>query len=504
MQNAIKSLFALQKDNFQSGATQGAGFRKQALDTLKTVVKKYEDEILEALALDLDKNPKEAYFSEITQIYEEIKVAKKWVKTYAKAHRVKTPFSHFGGKSMVYYEPYGVVLIISPWNYPISLSLIPLIGAIAAGNCVILKPSEFSLNSTKVLQKIVNECFETSFVEVVCGDKDVASILLQERFDYIFFTGSVEVGRIVMQEASKNLIPVTLELGGKNPCILEDFNDLSLATKRIAWGKFLNAGQTCIAPDFLLINNQIAAKAIDSLKANITRLYAHEYRGANKQIAEAILQSSDYGKIISKRHFNRAWGLLEDAVSKNKGDIIFGGMKDEKKQRISPTLIDLGHVSQIVEGYDNLDSTVKKACRIKKDIASLRLLQEEIFAPILLVIRYDSLQECIDFIRYFEKPLALYLFSQDAKKQKMIIDSLSFGGGCVNDCIMHVANKYLPFGGVGNSGMGAYHGKYSARTFCREKSIYFSPNFDLPLRYPPSNKRYFGLSDLKIARWLFG
>lgn len=506
---------------FQSGTMRTVSARIQALHVLQKCIKKYENDILHALYLDLGKSQAEGYMSEIAQVYEEIKSAKKWVKKYTKPKKVKTPLSHFGGTSTIHYEPYGVVLIIAPWNYPISLSLSPIVGAIAAGNCVVLKPSEYAPKSAEILERIIAESFDANCVSVICGDKDVASLLLQERFDYIFFTGSVAVGHLIMQEAAKYLTPITLELGGKNPCIIEDSTTIRTATKRIVWGKFLNAGQTCIAPDILFVNAAIKDEVIQNLKRNIAELYLdrrdHVPNLLDSSIQKEIMQSKDYGKIISLRHFERCRNLLQDVKEKGGEDtIICGGLTCEDSLKIAPTLLDLGKLEDILHNVgqsnnasvSNVHTTPSFSDTHNQSAFSpltLKILQEEIFAPIMPIFVYDSLQACLQFIQTFEKPLALYIFSNDTQKQNYIIQNISFGGGCINDCIVHVANNHLPFGGVGNSGIGSYHGIHSARTFCRQKSIYYAPTlFDIPLRYPPFDKKFLGFKRLKILRWLFG
>ncbi len=498
MQNNLTQLLQEQRLCYTSGQTRSIQVKLKALTCLQDSMKQYENEIVDALYKDLNKCKEEAYLSEVFQIYEEIKSAKEWIKQLDKVKSVKTPLSHFGGKSEIYYEPYGVVLIVSPWNYPFNLSLSPLIGAIACGNCVVLKPSEYAPNCAKILEKILQEVFSINHVAVIQGDSAAGEALLQQKFDYIFFTGSVNVGRIVMQEAAKMLTPVTLELGGKNPCIVEDYKDSSIA-KRIVWGKLLNVGQTCTAPDYLLIRKDLKDEFVSKLIESIISLYAPNVESKKNMhdIALSIISNKEYGKIISPRHFKRIISLFEDTKNKLGSDsIIFGGVNNEELLKISPTLIEMG---DILSYTPNNTADSKDA-----NLYSMRILHEEIFAPILPIFTYNNLDECKEFIRSFQKPLSLYLFSDDKQKQRDIIESISFGGGCINDCIIHLANNNLPFGGVGNSGMGNYHGKYSAKTFSREKAIYKAPNIDLPLRYPPFNKKIFGLSKISISRKIFG
>lgn len=489
MQQEISTIIQEQKQYFLSRATQNLTARIHLLSLLEKTIKKYENEIINALFLDLNKCQEEAYMSELIQVYEEIKAAKKWIKTISKPKIVKTPLSHFGGKSKIYYDPYGVVLIISPWNYPINLSLNPLIGAIACGNCVVLKPSEYAPNCARILEKILQEVFSNNHVAVIQGDSEIGAKLLEQKFDYIFFTGSVNIGRIVMQEAAKNLTPISLELGGKNPCIVEDSTNLKITAKRIIWGKLLNTGQTCIAPDYLLIKEDLKDAIISELINAIVSLYAPNAQ----DIIPAILSNQEYGKIISLRHFKRIESLLNNTITNLEEEcIIFGGILEESKLKISPTLINMGDINTYLEAQKNNDALCK-----------LNILNEEIFAPILPIFTYKNLEECKTFIQGFEKPLALYLFSNNKDKQNHIINTLSFGGGCINDCIMQVANNHLPFGGVGNSGIGNYHGKYSAKTFAREKSIYQAPFFDMPLRYPPFKKKIFGFEKIKTLKKIF-
>lgn len=388
-----------------------------------------------------------------------------------------------------------MVLIISPWNYPINLSLSPLIGAIACGNCVILKPSEYAPHCASVLAKIVQSAFESTQVAIVQGDSTIGASLLEQKFDYIFFTGSVNVGRIVLQEAAKKLTPATLELGGKNPCIIQDYKDSVTTAKRIMWAKLLNAGQTCTAPDYLLVRETLKEELIAQLIESMTSLYApHALKQSESELQISILNNQEYGKIISHRHFERIISLFEDTKRILGQDcVIFGGKSDEKALKIAPTLLDMGNIRDYISKPDSINP--------KRD---MRILHEEIFAPILPVFTYHDLSECRAFIQSFEKPLSLYIFSDDKCKQREFIESVSFGGGCVNDCIIHLANNHLPFGGVGNSGMGSYHGRHSAKTFARKKAIYTAPHFDLPLRYPPFSKKLFGLNRLTILRKIFG
>lgn len=458
----VKEIVASQKKFFLQNLGTSTQYRKKALLNLQSAIYKYEQEILDALHKDLGKDPTEGYMSEIMQVLQELNHTLKILAHYTKPQTVKTPFTHFMGKSQIYYDPYGVVLIISPWNYPFSLCLSPLIGAIAAGNCVILKPSEYAPHTQAIITKIIQEIFDPSFVCVVCGDGEITQQLLQEKPDYVFFTGSTRIGKIIASACAPNLIPYTLELGGKNPCIIDKSADVALSARRIVWGKFFNAGQTCVAPDFILIHCSIKDKFLKLIQEEINRAFS-------------TTPLETIGTIISPTHFQRALKLLEFPHSLGK---VYGGQN--KNQKIEPTLIDFGSLSHT-------------------QALQLPLMQEEIFAPILPIFTYEEIQQCIQFIRAFEKPLALYLFSQNKPIQDQILSSLSFGGGCINDCIMHITNPHLPFGGVGNSGIGSYHGKYSIETFCHKKSIYKSPKWELPLRYRPYT-HFLGISKLK---WLY-
>ncbi|WP_311775136.1 aldehyde dehydrogenase [Alkalihalobacillus sp. TS-13] len=451
----IQEILQLQRTYFFSGETKTVDFRIQQLKKLRDAINKYETDILGALKKDLNKSEFEAYSSEVGILHKEISFTLKHLKKWAKPVRVKTAVTHFGSKSYIQSEPYGVCLIIAPWNYPFQLQISPLVGAIAAGNCGILKPSELTPTVSKVISKLIGEIYEERYVAVVEGGVEVSQELLEQDFDKIFFTGSVIVGKIVMEAASKKLIPVTLELGGKSPAIVDESANLELAAKRVVWGKFTNAGQTCIAPDYLYVHEQVKAELITKIKK-----YIDEFYGANP------LENPEITHIVNMNHFQRLSRYLED------GRIITGGKKDEGSLSIEPTLIDQVGWSDPV-------------------------MQEEIFGPILPVMEYDSIDQVIHDVRKYPKPLALYLFSESVEQQRRVMDSLSFGGGCINDTLVHVASPYLPFGGVGESGTGSYHGKASFDAFSHQKSIVKQTNrFDIAFRYP-SNKH-----GLKIMRRL--
>lgn len=386
--------------------------------------------------------------TEIGIVYAEISHTCRHLKRWAKPKRAKTAMTHIGSKGTIYREPYGSVLIIAPWNYPFQLVMSPLIGAIAGGNAAVVKPSELSPAVSSVVAAIIGEAFPFELVTVIEGDADVSTELLKQPFDYIFFTGSVHVGKIVMEAAAKRLIPVTLELGGKSPCIVHTDADLRLAAKRIMFGKLTNAGQTCVAPDYLLVHRDIQDKLIAELKAAVLQFYG-----------EAPLMNPDYGSIISRHHYERLVGFLDSGV------IAFGGDHDEDTLKIAPTIME----------------------NVSTDAA---VMKEEIFGPILPVITYGNIDEAVSFVTERPKPLALYLFTADRHVQREVLSRTSFGGGCVNDTLMHVASPYLPFGGVGESGIGNYHGKSSFETFTHAKSVLKQTNrFDLSFRYTSPHKR---------------
>lgn len=439
----IAQLVKKQRDFFQTERTKDLSFRINALETLRQMIKESEGDIISALKDDLNKSEFDAYSTEIGIVLEEIRFTLKNVEKWARPRRVKTPLTHAGSRSYIYPEPYGVVLIISPWNYPFQLAIAPLIGAIAAGNCAILKPSELTPNTSKLLARLVKDYFQEEHIAVVEGGVETSQMLLSEKFDYIFFTGSVPVGKIVMEAASKHLTPVTLELGGKSPCIVHEDANLKLAAKRIAWGKFMNGGQTCIAPDYLYVHRSKSAEFLNQLKVTIKELYG-----------EAPLENKNLTKIVSERHFKRLEAFMKD------GSVFTGGGSSLEQLKIEPT---------VLTGITWDDP----------------IMEDEIFGPILPVLEYDDLAEVIKEIRQRPKPLALYLFSENRTLHDRVLGSVSFGGGCINDTVYHITSPYLPFGGVGSSGTGAYHGKGSFDTFSHEKSVLKQTTmFDIPIRYP--------------------
>lgn len=451
---SINIIFNKQKEFFYTNKTKDIHYRINTLKKLKSIIKDNEDEILNALNKDLNKSKFEAYATEIGMVYEEINLHIKKLKSWSKVEKVSTPISYFPAKSYIYKEPYGVTLIIGPFNYPFQLIISPLIGAISAGNCAVIKPSENTPSTGLLIEDLINKNFDESYIKVVnpLGSKETVSYLLDLKFDYIFFTGSVNVGKIVMEKASKNLIPVTLELGGKSPCIVDKDCNLKLAAKRIVWGKFLNTGQTCVAPDYILVHKDIKQNLINELKNEIKIQYG-----------ENIINNKDYPKVVNKASLNRLKSYLND------GDITFGGNYNEKDLFFEPTLL----------------TNIKENSSIMK---------EEIFGPLLPILEYSSLENAINIIRKNEKPLALYYFSDNKKSIEYIINNISSGGVTINDTIIHVASSTIPFGGVGTSGIGKYHGKDSYLTFSNRKAVIKrSTLIEFPFRFAPYNEKKLNL-----------
>lgn len=449
--NIIEQKFYDSKAFFNTQQTKDISFRKEQLKKLSKAIKSYESDILEALYTDLGKNKVEAYATEIGITLKSIKNARKELKNWTKTKNVDTPLYLFPTKSYIKKEPYGTVLIIAPFNYPFQLVFEPLIGAIAAGNTAIIKPSELTPNVARVIKRLINETFDANYIEVIEGGIEETQTLIHLPFDYVFFTGSENVGKIVYQAASENLVPVTLEMGGKSPVIVDETANIKVASERICFGKFTNAGQTCVAPDYILVHESVKDDLITPLSKTLREFY-----GQN------IQQSPDYGRIVNLKHYHRLTSLLNSAQM----NIVFGGHSDEDERYIEPTLLD--HVTN--------DSAI---------------MQEEIFGPILPILTYQSLDEAIAFIHQRPKPLSLYLFSEDENATQRVINELSFGGGAINDTLMHLANPKLPFGGVGASGMGRYHGKYSFDTFTHEKSYIFkSTRLESGVHLPPYKGKF--------------
>lgn len=449
--NIIEQKFYDSKAFFNTQQTKDISFRKEQLKKLSKAIKSYESDILEALYTDLGKNKVEAYATEIGITLKSIKNARKELKNWTKTKNVDTPLYLFPTKSYIKKEPYGTVLIIAPFNYPFQLVFEPLIGAIAAGNTAIIKPSELTPNVARVIKRLINETFDANYIEVIEGGIEETQTLIHLPFDHVFFTGSENVGKIVYQAASENLVPVTLEMGGKSPVIVDETANIKVASERICFGKFTNAGQTCVAPDYILVHESVKDDLITALSKTLREFY-----GQN------IQQSPDYGRIVNLKHYHRLTSLLNSEQM----NIVFGGHSDEDERYIEPTLLD--HVTS--------DSAI---------------MQEEIFGPILPILTYQSLDEAIAFIHQRPKPLSLYLFSEDENATQRVINELSFGGGAINDTLMHLANPKLPFGGVGASGMGRYHGKYSFDTFTHEKSYIFkSTRLESGVHLPPYKGKF--------------
>lgn len=441
-QSNIKKTIEEQRKFFATGATKDIDFRISQLTKLKQEIQKREADIIKALNADLGKPELEGYIE--LAVLQDINYALKHIRFWAKPQKVKTPISQFPASAYIQPDPKGVVLIISPWNYPFSLMISPLVGAIAAGNCAIVKPSEISANTSEILCEIINNVFAPEYISAIPGGVETSQALLAEKFDHILFTGGTKIGKIVMEAAAKNLTPVTLELGGKSPCIVDSNTNLKETAKRITWGKFINAGQTCIAPDYLLVDSQIKSELIEEIKNCLQEFY-----GDNPAI------TPDFGRIVNHKQFDRLNSLLEV------GNIIVGGETNREDLYIAPTLI------------DDIDLATP-------------IMEEEIFGPILPILEYQNIEEAIAIINQYPKPLALYLFSKDKNKQQQVLNNTSSGGVCLNDTIMQVGIPQLPFGGVGESGIGAYHGKYSFDTFSHQKSVLKKSFwFDFNWRYAP-------------------
>lgn len=442
----IQSIIQKQRAYYSTGVTKSLSFRQTQLTKLKNAIQSRQTQIIEALAQDLGKPTFEAYFE--LAVLQDISYAQKKLPQWIKPKSVNTGIELFPSRAKIQPEPLGVVLIIGPWNYPFSLMISPLIGAIASGNCTVLKPSEIAPHTSAVVTELIANTFSPEYIAIQEGGVETAQELLTAKFDHIFFTGGTKIGQIVMEAAAKNLTPVTLELGGKSPCIVDQDIDIKETAKRIIWGKFINAGQTCIAPDYLLVDSTIKPDLISAMKTCIK-----EFFGENPA------NSPDFARIINLKQFYRLESLLND------GKIIIGGETNPEDKYIAPTIL------------DQVDITAP-------------IMQEEIFGPILPVLEYQNLEEAIAFVNEKPKPLALYFFSRNKDKQAQIIAQTSSGGVCLNETIMHVGVTELPFGGVGDSGIGAYHGKASFDTFSHYKSILSRPFWgDLNWRYPPYQEK---------------
>ena len=444
----LESLVEKQRAYFAEGKTLPIEGRIRALNRLEQALKNREEELCRALKADLGKSRIESYMCEVGLTLSELGYVKRHLRSWSRDKRVRTPLAQFHARSFTVQEPYGVVLVMSPWNYPVLLTLEPLIGALAAGNCCVVKPSAYSPETSAVMASILREIFPEEYVAVVEGGRQEHQGLLAQRFDYIFFTGGVNVGKLVMEKASAHLTPVTLELGGKSPCVIDESANLKLAARRLAFGKYLNCGQTCVAPDYVLVHEKVKERFLEYVKEEITHMYGRK-----------PLENPDYGKIINRKHFDRLLGLIDESK------LVFGGESSEETLQIAPSVLD----------------------RVTPEDA---VMQEEIFGPLLPILTVRSMDEALAFVNARPKPLAFYIFTQNKSVEQMFLRRASFGGGCVNDTIIHLATSAMGFGGVGNSGMGSYHGKKSFETFSHEKSIVKKYTWlDLPMRYQPYTKQ---------------
>lgn len=443
----LEKIINEQKIFFRTGLTNTEDFRKKALVTLKNSIDKYKEEIIYALKMDLNKSSTESYISEIASAYAEIDFSLKNLSNWMKDTREITNMEAMPAKSFTRYEPLGVTLVISPWNYPFLLAINPIVNAISSGNTVILKTSKKSSYTSKIIKKLLDESFDRAFIYCVDNEKVSHDELLSYKYDHIFFTGSQKVGKIIMKKASENLTKVTLELGGKSPCIVDESANLKFAAKRIIWGKLLNSGQTCVAPDYLLVHKDVKKELLRLMKQTILEFYG-----------DRALENPDYPRIIDKNSFERLINLMEGQ------NIYTGGLYNSKTLKIEPTII------------DNVDFSNK-------------IMQEEIFGPILPVIEYNDIFKIIEKLKFMDKPLSMYIFSEDKEHIDRLTYDLSSGGVCINDTIMHLTNPNLEFGGVGESGMGGYHGKFGFMNFSNRKSIMIrSNNIDIKIKYPPYSK----------------
>lgn len=443
----LEKIINEQKIFFRTGLTNTEDFRKKALITLKNSIDKYKEEIIYALKMDLNKSSTESYISEIASAFAEIDFSLKNLSDWMKDTREITNMEAMPAKSFTRYEPLGVTLVISPWNYPFLLAINPIVNAISSGNTVILKTSKKSSYTSKIIKKLLDESFDRAFIYCVDNEKVSHDELLSYKYDHIFFTGSQKVGKIIMKKASENLTKVTLELGGKSPCIVDESANLKFAAKRIIWGKLLNSGQTCVAPDYLLVHKDVKKELLRLMKQTILEFYG-----------DRALENPDYPRIIDKNSFERLINLMEGQ------NIYTGGLYNSKTLKIEPTII------------DDVDFSNK-------------IMQEEIFGPILPVIEYDDIFKVIEKLKFMDKPLSMYIFSEDQEHIDRLTYDLSSGGVCINDTIMHLTNPNLEFGGVGESGMGGYHGKFGFMNFSNRKSIMIrSNNIDIKIKYPPYSK----------------
>lgn len=447
-----KEVVEKQKEFFKTGKPIDINYRKKALIKLRDTVDKYEEKILYALKLDLGKSEFEGYETELGIVKSELKNTIKNLEKWSKPKKVRASIMNPFSDNRIYNQPYGVCLILSPWNYPFQLALMPLIGSIAAGNTSILKLSEISSFTSGIVREIIEEIFDEEYIAVFSGEADEAINLIESDIDFIFYTGNPKIGASVAESAGRRLIPCVLELGGKSPCIIDRKADLDNAAKKIVWGKFMNAGQTCVAPDYIIADRLVFLELRDKLIH-----YIKEFYGENP------IESDDYPKIINKKNFDRILNLIEGKR------LIFGGKYDDDSLKIEPTILEVSSMDE-------------------------KIMQEEIFGPIIPIIVYKSKSEIFEIIDKNKNPLALYLFTDDSSFEKEIIEKVSFGGGCVNDTIIHCTSEGLPFGGIGMSGLGNYHGKASFDAFSHKKSVVKSKKFaDISMKYPPFNKKKLNL-----------
>lgn len=443
----IKQIVDAQRNFFDTGATLNLEFRIHALKKIKAYIQTHETQINDAISKDLGKSAFESYMCESGLALSEISYMLKHIRSLAKEKTVLTPLAQFHSRSFKKPSPYGVTLIMSPWNYPFLLTIDPLVDAIAAGNTAVIKPSAYSPHTSEVMKQMIETCFDKKYAALITGGRAENTCLLNEHFDYIFFTGSQAVGKEVMRHASEHLTPVTLELGGKSPCIVEKSANIKLAARRIVFGKFLNCGQTCVAPDYIFCDKEIKDRLVSEIKRQI-----------GKQFKSAPLTNKNYGKIINEKHFDRIVGLID------RTKVVYGGKTNRSNLKIEPTIMDNVAFSDAV-------------------------MQEEIFGPVLPILTFDSLDQAIRKINCMAHPLALYIFTSNKTTAKKVMETCRFGGGCINDTIIHLATSEMGFGGFGESGMGSYHGKDGFQTFSHYKSIVDKKTWlDLPMRYQPYRK----------------
>ena len=475
---SINSIVSQQREFFLTNETKSIDFRLKQLKKLKSAVEKYSDELYDALWKDLHKCKEEAFLTEISIVLNEINDHIKNIKKWSKPKKVKTPLYLMPSKSYVTYEPFGVALIIAPWNYPFNLMFTPLVGAISSGCCAVMKPSPYSQNTSDVMQKMIDETFDRHYITMIQGHRDVNQALLAQKFDFIFYTGSPDMGRVVMEAASKNLTPLVLELGGKSPCIVDKNANIDFAARRIVWGKTINAGQTCVAPDYLMVHHDVKEELLKKMIYYVEKFYGDDMQ-----------KSHCFCRIISDKAYNRLVSYLDE------GKIIYGGKCDKDERYIQFTLLEINvaksqsHKITKCCPQKSYDSETLQPCDpMTLRPCDLNVMSSEIFGPILPVIEFDNINKVSEFIMNRPKPLALYYFGDDEGAEDILRTTTS-GGVCLNDTILHVANEHLPFGGVGESGMGKYHSKESFLAFSNKRAVLKSSNrIDFMMKYPPYDK----------------